>query len=97
MSAHTPGPWEAWRPPDQPNYFEVHLGPDFAAELIGPHGRDGELVANAALIAAAPELLEAVRWMAQTVHQAHHEQPIAECQSSVCVHAREVVAKAGDP
>lgn len=64
MSAqHTPGPWE-WPDDGGVREFEI-FGPD--GTLICecswhgcPLGEVGALVANAALIAAAPELLEAL-------------------------------------
>lgn len=65
MSAHTPGPWKA-------HFEEAYFvtGPDFGRvammmNLKGAHGLGGrrtgdESAANCRLIAAAPELLEAL-------------------------------------
>jgi hypothetical protein len=39
------------------------------------------------------DLCEALRWMAQTVHQAHHDGPLDVCPVNTCRHAREAVAK----
>ena len=39
------------------------------------------------------ELRESIRWMAQTVHQAHHTGPIEGCKKSVCDHAAKVLAE----
>lgn len=67
MSAHTPGPWRA-------NFEEAYFvtGPDLGRvammmNLKGAHGLGGrrsgdESAANCRLIAAAPELLEALQW-----------------------------------
>jgi len=49
--------------------------------------RDGELVGQHAM------LREAVRWLAQTVHQAHHEGHIDECPKSTCQHAVDVLKR----
>ena len=66
MSKHTPGPWKA-------HFEEAYFvtGPDrgrvaMMMNLKGPHGLGGrrsgeESAANARLIAAAPELLEALK------------------------------------
>ena len=58
---HTPGPWEVWEP-----HGEVYVIPcdmdDNVARLLGSPNWDWkELKANANLIAAAPELLEAAK------------------------------------
>lgn len=48
------------------------------------------------LIAAAPEMFETIRWLAQTVHQAHHmDQPgtFRDCSKNTCEAAREMLAK----
>lgn len=49
-----------------------------------------------ALLAEREELREAVRWVAQTVHQAHHqEQPgtFETCPKSTCDHAAKVLGR----
>jgi len=61
MSKHTPGPWFATQngsafnlnSPDRASHFAILLG------MLS--NSDGELDANARLIAAAPELLEALK------------------------------------
>lgn len=73
MSAHTPGPW-AYRLTET---YAV-LGPDggrvaICTNLKGQHGLGGrresnEVAANARLIAAAPELLEALQAMVECSH-----------------------------
>jgi hypothetical protein len=43
--------------------------------------------------AEATQLRELVRWMAQTVHHAHHEGVITECPKATCKAAREAVGE----
>lgn len=33
-------------------------------------------------------LKEGIAWIAQTVHQGHHEGPVTECSKNTCAHAR---------
>lgn len=84
MSGHTPGPWEALRPfgPDEKlwwiyakhpdsgevSHAEVRAGCTEADEL-------GDMAANARLIAAAPELLEALRPFAALLAEHHERMP----------------------
>lgn len=74
MSKHTPGPWFAVR---NSSFWEVNpqreLGDYNTPFTVGdvcesaPGNPDGGLQeANARLIAAAPELLEALRWYVET-------------------------------
>lgn len=72
MTQHTPGPWQAVK--DQfggtvgATRIDAANGHAVAyARERGPNGHDGE--ANARLIAAAPELLEALKELARLVHQ----------------------------
>lgn len=70
MAKHTPGPWEA-RPDDRGAgsypYCTVWAGPPglngsvVAAIRLDDEGRELPFEANARLIAAAPELLEALK------------------------------------
>jgi hypothetical protein len=71
MSKHTPGPWVA-----DDGYSATHLrirSEDWGtiADVNDPYNAmpDGELEANARLIAAAPELLEAAKWMVGRLHR----------------------------
>ena len=68
MSPHTPGPWRLWLAGDDPGAFELHGdSPEphcdnmvIAQRNIGtPNGDEG--VANARLMAAAPDLLSALK------------------------------------
>lgn len=49
--------------------------------------RDEAQAALAKEKARADRMFEALCWVTQTVHQAHHQGPIAECQQ-VCAEAR---------
>jgi hypothetical protein len=43
------------------------------------------------------ELLETIRWMAQTIHQAHHQEhpgTFMDCQKNTCDAARQMIEKA---
>lgn len=70
MSAptHTPGPWEACEPGDYGDYHGqcvVILGDDKRVAVV--LGEDAEAVANARVMAAAPELLWSLRWIMQGI------------------------------
>jgi len=69
MPAHTPGPWEmaeagSWKDGKRTSteYFVRRPGDDvaIASEIIDPANDDAPSEANARLIAAAPDLLEAL-------------------------------------
>ena len=52
---------------------------------------------HAALLAAKAELVETIRWVAQTVHQGNHaDQPgtFRECPKSTCNAAKQAIARA---
>lgn len=57
MSEYTPGPWKASLPKGSSGWWDVGNGEDSIATLYGP---DEAIAANARLIAAAPEMLEAL-------------------------------------
>ena len=55
---HTPGPWHV---DTEDQDADIHSGFGMAAKTMGHgHAQDGEGTANARLIAAAPELLDAL-------------------------------------
>ncbi len=97
MSKHTGAPWKI-------EEIDIHGTP--AIRILAPDGTANawvydthhpENAANAQLIAAAPDLLEIVRWVAQTVHQAHHlDQPgtFHECPKNTCKAAHDAIEKA---
>jgi len=71
VSAHTKGPWMAL--PDNPKveaWWHVSDGEDFICQMFSKHGEFDNAKANARLIAAAPDLLEALQY----VMSAHGEQ-----------------------
>lgn len=59
MSMHTPGPWEVTTHPNQ-SAILITAGANIIA-VPGYTENDDEYAANARLIAAAPDLLEALR------------------------------------
>lgn len=67
MSAHTPGPWELDHGEDGDN-FTIRADGEFVTRLTKSRytddRRDPEAYANAALIAAAPDLLAALKSLA---------------------------------
>lgn len=62
MSKHTPGPWGVYLNNDT-NQFEIFHdeGRGFGHMLARVEGEKGRFAANARLIAAAPDLLEALQ------------------------------------
>lgn len=63
MSAHTPGPWKIERASD-PGPFHFHYLVDATDKIVASTWAppsESESEANARLIAAAPDLLEALR------------------------------------
>jgi len=72
IAAHTPGPWKVFLVERGPN--KGHLlgvgemdGSGVTDAYGGLWGSGGEKLANAYLIAAAPEMLEALRWAENTI------------------------------
>jgi hypothetical protein len=65
MMTHTPGPWQARKAfvySSKPHVQLAHCGANFTAGVDGTRSiSDGEAEANARLIAAAPDLLAALR------------------------------------
>lgn len=59
MSEHTPGPWEIERGADEFLSYGCHVGP--AVLLFARHPMGARCEADARLIAAAPDLLEALK------------------------------------
>lgn len=92
MTQHTPGPWAVVPARTGENdsiYFEVHDGFGRTATVYGDIATDGEEAANARLIAAAPELLEALRELADHCRAFY----MAE-RESILLNARAAIAKA---
>jgi hypothetical protein len=59
--AHTPGPWTVHELEDQGKFSIVHWGPLAYVGDVGGHDGMATARANARLIAAAPDLLAALR------------------------------------
>ena len=100
MSKHTPGPWPLFTVPTSVGschrigQFPSRVNGEFTAAVVYADGirpgiddslpRAQMLLANANLIAAAPELLEALKWTARALDKEH---PAA-------IKARAAIAKA---
>ena len=85
MSKHTPGPWSA-EPTPQSSYWDWKVNVSrFYIGIDTPHSE-----ADARLIAAAPELLAALRSMVAAVDR----QPRESALDGLADSAREVIAKA---
>lgn len=72
MSDHTPGPWEAVLDTSV-NHGSIKspLHESLIAMVDCRYGKIGEPEANARLIAAAPDLLEALEWVQLECRYAH--------------------------
>ena len=94
MTKHSRGPWTGGR--------ECINAPDgrLIAEVLfyNAEGRDpmthAEFVANSKLIAAAPDMLDALKSAKQIIHQAHHYGPIETCDQGVCINITPAINKA---
>ena len=90
MTEHTPGPWSV--KPD--NRAAVNLGDGVAivcSQTTNGVIPSGEVQANARLIAAAPELLEALRNILDALDLGFHELALSK------LNAHEAIAKATTP
>ncbi len=93
ISAHTPGPWELDEGDDGDN-FTIRADGEFVTRLTKSRytddRRDPEAYANAALIAAAPELLAALREFL-----ADHETMVQSFRNeAICEAGRAAIARA---
>ena len=89
MSKAVHGPWKA----DTDNWIRDSKGETFISVPTAYRTKE-EVFAIRDLIAAAPEMLEALRWTQQTVHQAHHDGDMSKCEKNTCLHIRGVISKA---
>ena len=89
-TSHTPGPWFVPAPTYRTLYVEARIGNMMLQEVAscGPTADPAQQAANARLIAAAPELLEA---LADCVAHMHWTQPQGE---TALKKAKAVIAKA---
>lgn len=68
-----------------------------AVELVLEHGRDFERLGATKTGRLNPESIAGgIRWLQQTVHQAHHAGPLDECINHTCQYARDLAMRAGD-
>jgi hypothetical protein len=96
-AAHTPGPWV-----NMTDRLEVHADGRAIANINCSHIADEAIDANARLIAAAPELLEALRTAHYQIRNRHAELQIshgdANDRTKECLEhlesIREAIAKA---
>lgn len=78
MSKHTPGPWKVLRPTgdiggQDHNWHVTDAEDTFVAHVFGfNHAIDDQSEANARLIAAAPQMLEALEACADYWHIKHN-------------------------
>lgn len=94
MTQHTPGPWKACFPVGNPPF--VGNEGTVIIQKVGPLGNTPIAQANARLIAAAPELLAALKDVCEGACWSlsgpqHH---IAAVDASKIEHARAAIAKA---
>ena len=72
---------------------KAFLDPDVLVDLAA---KSGEV---SAVVLATAEYRESMRWMAQTIHQAYHQDVGGTwqgCQRNTCTHAAEVLGVRGD-
>lgn len=108
MSKHSPGPWTIGKVSHAEQHVDIDslnhdpfVGCDEWRTMARTYGTEGEeeigsivMLANARLIAAAPELLEALRGML-ALDEEHHQR--GHCDDDVCAEvrkARAAIAKA---
>lgn len=107
QATHTPGPWEigSINKRDKNLWWSAVFTPKSAGKFHTPRACEAlgvdreECEANARLIAAAPEMLEALRVTLHRAEQARHssEQPgpiLAEWLDGIIAEARAAIAKA---
>ena len=94
MSEHTPGPWEVW----SGNPWQVFApresnGLDGQYHIAGANHNNPNGKANGRLIAAAPDLLEALKEMRERlqVHMKHTEDLMADMKAAKAIEKAEGV------
>jgi len=102
---HSPGPWKVDKSEnfgtDRDNYCvtcEYHPNDQplaVVAEVYGNNWSSDQERADAQLIAAAPDMLEALIHVRQTIHQAYHEESFGEtCSKAMCKDLTKIITKA---
>ena len=82
MSKHTPGPWRAWH--DSYGRFQIMAGGlPLSPSRDGAQPGEGE--ANAALIAAAPDLLDALQALVAAFDADLHDLMIAKLAAKAAI------------
>jgi len=71
---HTRGPWEAVHCINRPHTIQIESPEGILAEVFGS---SGENAANARLIAAAPDLLYMLRWLAYNAERSGADMGLA--------------------
>jgi hypothetical protein len=98
MSKHTPGPWQFGTSSEGSFYKKNIAGADGYHVALTSSRDDSEVDANARLISAAPELLEALRELHTIVNRAIHDGDWVvdgACDPDACMmRAEDLIAKA---
>ena len=91
MSAYTPGPWQYLRSPSGP----IRVGPSHNCTVaVAPFPPTGDQEANARLIAAAPDLVEALDEMLREFGVDGHGAEFEDGECMVVDRARAALARA---
>ena len=90
---HTPGPWREYRD-DENCIFRVESRARYAETVANVLGDDASAQANARLIAAAPELLEAAAWAEKELAIHAERDPMCARLGNVLAHVRAAIARA---
>ncbi len=93
MSGHTPGPWKLVQESVDPSWHIITAAGGRITVNIHIEAGNATDIANARLIAAAPEMLEALK-MAQQVINAHIPNEMPVCVPGVSRYIREAIANA---
>lgn len=93
---HTPGPWFTSQPHGT-IYIEARLRGSTLQEVAscGPTETEGQREANARLIAAAPDLLAALRYTLDTLAHCAADKGYSGMQAKAARMANDAIAKAG--
>lgn len=102
MNAHTPGPWQITEMDGEVNRAVVGPDGELIADCFAPTAEDFNLPqdyeANARLIAAAPELLEALSHLLEMVSECQLNGILPDAKEWPAEKARAAIAKAkGQP
>lgn len=94
-STHSPGPWELHRPIKYAaNSLRLFSGDRYIATIGHSDDTESQLMANAALIAAAPELLEVCEKWAELIQIGGQQEAIRGWSRECVAELRAVIEKA---